>query len=273
MINIKNFAYITLATTPSYLKGAHLLHHSLKKVKSSYPLIIMIPEPLKETFNLQPDIYNYFFIPLWQFKNNKRYENTINKFQAFNFIEYEKIIFLDADVFMLENIDYIFHQYNSYEFLANWYYCKRVDDIDMLPQGDFLFLTPNQTIYNQFKDNLDYITETYTNDEKVMKYYLYPELIDEAFNDNINIFQNVGINLTDKIYHCGGSGKWFEILNIDPFLFCEIPYEELKNFFDFFHAYRGVKYMYNTNTYKQQKQKLLFQLTDITIWKGYKNDK
>ena len=264
-----NFAYITLAAAPIYLKGAQFLHHSLKKVNSQYPLIIMIPEDVKEELDLSSNEYNYTFIPTWKFKNTERYGYTLNKFQVFNFTEYQKIIFLDADVFMLENIDYLFYKYANYEYLGYWYYCKRKDDIDMLPQGDFIFLTPNKEKYIQIQNDLNIVSESFTNDEKMMKYYVYPQLIDEEYNDTINIFQNVGIDLTDKIYHCGGSGKWFEILDVDPFLFCQIPFEELKKFFNFFHIYRGVRYVYNGDIYLKQKQQLLSQLTDIITWENH----
>ena len=39
---------------------------------------------------------------------NVAWEDTLNKFHCFNLTEYDKVFFLDADIILFENLDYLF---------------------------------------------------------------------------------------------------------------------------------------------------------------------
>lgn len=107
-------AYITLADTKEHLKCAYALALSLNRVKSIYPLYIMIP---KNSVNYEdfPQVENTKIveIPLLMFNgidSTGEFNTTVNKFFCLLQEEFNKVIFFDADVFIQSNIDYLFNQ-------------------------------------------------------------------------------------------------------------------------------------------------------------------
>ena len=120
---MKKYSYITLLTDDSYIFGIILLQKSLKEVKSQYPLKVLVTSnvsnailnileqlqleyELIESFKSEEMLeYNIKINP--QFARN--WANTLNKFKIFSLIEYDKIIFLDADIMILKNIDHLFN--------------------------------------------------------------------------------------------------------------------------------------------------------------------
>ena len=115
-------AYVTLLSTDSYLDGVLALNESLKRVGSKYPLVCAL------TPNISPrirevlaflrietvEITNYSYSEemvrkyiKWGFSH---WERTAEKFRTFGLEQYEKIVFIDADMFILRNIDHLFNR-------------------------------------------------------------------------------------------------------------------------------------------------------------------
>lgn len=113
------YCWITLLGTDEYINGVIGLYYNLKEVGSKYPLVVMCFKNLKqETIDrLQQLNIQIKFIERDTFGELSGHcgccnnEITINKFQMFNFIEYDKICFLDADIVLFVNFDYVF-KYN-----------------------------------------------------------------------------------------------------------------------------------------------------------------
>ena len=107
-------AYITLADTEQHLRCAYALALSLNRVKSLYPLYIMIPRNSVNYENF-PQVENtkIIEIPLLMFNGidaTGDFNTTINKFFCLQYEEFDKVIFFDADVFVQSNIDYLFEE-------------------------------------------------------------------------------------------------------------------------------------------------------------------
>lgn len=104
MKQVKNYAWVTLITSQDFLQGAILLKQNLKKVKSIYPLITII------TDNINPEgLENYIIYPYIEYSKKGYYACTKNKFYVYDLIQYDKIIFLDADIEFLKNCDHYFN--------------------------------------------------------------------------------------------------------------------------------------------------------------------
>lgn len=120
---MKNYSYITLLTSDSYVYGVMMLNESLKQVNSQYPLLVLITNNVSlaskeilnqlnisykdvETISIADEIYQHNLsidpvtAPLWK--------DSFTKFQMFKLIEYDKLIFLDADILVLKNLDNLF---------------------------------------------------------------------------------------------------------------------------------------------------------------------
>ncbi len=194
----KKYAYVTLATTESFLKGAHLLAYSLQRVNSKFPLIIMVTENLKP---LLEDQYNYKIIPYYKLNNSEnRTVDCLNKLQCLNFIEYDRLFFLDADIFVLKNLDYIFEEYN-YDFFAG---IKIMNGKKFL-NGSKVLYTPKAGLFNSILNNKQLMS--YSNEE--------PILI-SLFKDFYDSFDEVSFNLErEDIIHFSGEKKYWEIFNFN----------------------------------------------------------
>ena len=143
----KKYGYVTLATTKEYLKGALFLHYSLKAVHSKYPLIVLITEDL-ENEKCMAEFDEYKIIKKYKFTQLNcptRYLDTINKFHIFDLVEYDKMIFLDSDIYIYSNIDFLLEQYNNYKFLCDNYKPLRVNE-NFLPEGNLFLFTPQKNL-------------------------------------------------------------------------------------------------------------------------------
>lgn len=242
------YAYITLVSNSDFLKGAKFLHYSLKKVNAKYPLIVIITDNVNYTKNDIDDFDIVKIVPYIEYppKNEffKRYQSTLNKFWAFYFDEYSKLLFIDADIFIYQNIDFIFYNCNKYKFLTTKYFPTgdRQNELKekIMPNGCFIFLTPNKNYFYNLIKNLIETNLSITDDEMHIKYLLYPEnYINNFFNYECNFFENIGIDIKDDVsfFHCMGTFKYFIDMDLNPQAFCKLSFEQIKNFFNIYKNY------------------------------------
>lgn len=110
--------YLTVLSSPNYLKGVLALYNSLKKVKSKYPLYVLLSDNISLDIELFLKKKGLFIIRKSNQLNisenvsniNKtaglnRWSNTFYKLYIFGLIEFKKIIYLDCDMIVLCNID------------------------------------------------------------------------------------------------------------------------------------------------------------------------
>ena len=113
--------YVTICTNKKYLKGVLLLNESLKLVGSIYSLVCVVPNTIDEKIitylhnknidvkNVESNITINDNILNNNMQSNKEHWNeTFFKFYVFGLIEFKKIVFLDADMVIMKNIDELF---------------------------------------------------------------------------------------------------------------------------------------------------------------------
>eukprot|EP00834_Sanchytrium_tribonematis_P006253 NODE_442_length_7350_cov_0.498552.p2 type:complete len:391 gc:universal NODE_442_length_7350_cov_0.498552:3402-2230(-) len=107
----ERFAYCTLVTSQDYVFAAQTLSKSLKKV-TNYPLVVIVNkhihyEPLNSYFDeivpVEPLVSDDSRIELLE----RPLESTYTKFYAWT-LDYEKVVYLDADMLILKCIDDLF---------------------------------------------------------------------------------------------------------------------------------------------------------------------
>jgi inositol 3-alpha-galactosyltransferase len=112
-------AWVTLLTRPSYLAGAVLLAHSLHKHHSAYPLLILYTSTLGEscisTLRRETAITNAILIPTSPLHPKtqvsliaQRFADTWTKLRVFSLFDYDRLVFLDADMMVFQNMDELF---------------------------------------------------------------------------------------------------------------------------------------------------------------------
>ena len=122
-------AWTTILSTDSYLPGVLALFESIKKTntKISDFVVIANQEIKKETINrlkkngiivkIMPKIE-----PTQDIKSKNKlfphWNDTFDKFNVFNLTEYDKVVYLDSDIYVAENIDELFEKDNMSAVIA-----------------------------------------------------------------------------------------------------------------------------------------------------------
>lgn len=128
---MNNYTFTTLLGSDDYFLPVYMLHYSLQQVKSKYPLTVIVMDTVKvETIEaLEKNNISYKIFPNVQrlgaivgiSQENPKIITTnieyfqlmvMNKFYAFDLQEFDKVCFLDADIIVRKNIDFVF-KYNA----------------------------------------------------------------------------------------------------------------------------------------------------------------
>lgn len=112
---MKQRTYVSfLAREDDYLKGLLVLCYSLQKSNPRYPFLLLTASSLSrpvlnklEANNISVRMINPLESPIrgW---THRRWRSTYSKLRIFEQTEYEKIVYLDADMLICKNIDELF---------------------------------------------------------------------------------------------------------------------------------------------------------------------
>jgi len=111
-------AYVTIITTPEYAYGAEVVWKTLRHFGSTRPFHALLEEDIPDTveYRLQDVGFITRRISGLDNPNTKRVEDrpwfatTYTKLLIFNLTEFDKLIWLDADLLILENLDHLFER-------------------------------------------------------------------------------------------------------------------------------------------------------------------
>ena len=109
-------AYITLLSTESYLPGVLALHESLKRTATPYPLVTAISAHIAPEIDtvlvaagiIVRRIPETTAIPKDMVENNGHWGHTFDKVHLFSLPGFDKLVYVDSDMIVLENMDEIF---------------------------------------------------------------------------------------------------------------------------------------------------------------------
>lgn len=160
-----NYAYVTLSTSKSYLLGIMAMYLSLKKTGTTIPLYAMLSSELvrKETKLCERlksnGIYiieynNSIAIPQQLIDSNEnhgdsRFSHTFDKLLVFEQTQFDKIVYLDADIYILHNLDHLFELPHMSAMIAGKSYPGNEDWVDLT--SGIMTITPQQGLSSQFE--------------------------------------------------------------------------------------------------------------------------
>jgi glycogenin len=103
-------SYVSLVTTKEYIPGVVALRNSLMSVSSTYPLQVMVPDELLASVLAELQLPALL---VEEITNPYRdtascYRTVFTKLRAWGLTQFERIVFLDADVLVVQNIDHLF---------------------------------------------------------------------------------------------------------------------------------------------------------------------
>lgn len=160
-----NYAYITLSTGKSYLLGIMTMYLSLKQTGTKIPLYAMLPrdlvkeeeklcEQLKENGINIIEYNNSISIPQQLIDNNenhgdRRFSHTFDKLLVFEQTQFDKIVYLDADIYILHNIDHLFQLPHMSAMIAGKSYPGNEDWVDLT--SGIMTIVPEQGLSAKFE--------------------------------------------------------------------------------------------------------------------------
>jgi hypothetical protein len=110
--------FLIFAQGEEYIKQAYLCALSIIATKNSYPVSIVTSDKISKEYKWAFDK----IIPVpWFEKSDSRFQ-TEHRWKLYHATPYNETIVLDADVLILQNLDYLWNIFNNYEI----YYPTRV---------------------------------------------------------------------------------------------------------------------------------------------------
>jgi glycogenin glucosyltransferase len=110
-----NCSYVSLLTTDRYVPGARVLHHSLK-TRSQYPFLLLITPNISEPARQELARSGIRYAVVHPIANptgvkwGHRWFYNYSKLHIFGLLGLDKIVFLDADMLVTQNIDDLFQR-------------------------------------------------------------------------------------------------------------------------------------------------------------------
>lgn len=113
------FAYVTLVMLgDTYIAGAIILAHSIRKAGSLVDLVVLVtPDVTEEGKNILRKFFTHVIeidfinVPNWRVQKqpHRKYLSLVfTKFHLFNLTQYEKVLLIDADALVLKYPDHLF---------------------------------------------------------------------------------------------------------------------------------------------------------------------
>jgi alpha-N-acetylglucosamine transferase len=222
-----NSSYVTVLATDSYLEGVLVLYYSLRQQKTPYPFLVLTTPNLQDrTFQtLNRHGIRYCSIEPITLTHNlpdrqKHWQWTYSKLQIFKQIQFAKLVYLDADMLVCQNIDELFSQPHM----------AAVNAGGMLPENPgwqhlnsgLMVIEPSLSLYDDMMAKLESLYSAYGGDQDFLQAY-YPnwpnrsELhLDHSYNifhSHLDRYQQLfgyqlhGCNQPVKVIHFIGAAK------------------------------------------------------------------
>lgn len=164
-----NYAYVGVLTTESYLLGTLATAECLKNVESKYPFYVLITdnisdktEKLLNDFSIKTIRKKSIEIPSKIIEKNSKgvfshWSYTFDKLSIFELTQFDKIVYLDSDIYIRKNIDCLFEK-GHMATTPNRKFGPNITPPPELISG-LLVIEPQKDIFNSFLNILSTISE------------------------------------------------------------------------------------------------------------------
>ena len=222
---MEKYLYTTLVTNEKFLNGLLYFYKFWKRTNSKYEFIAMVTNNLTEEQLKKINHIPYKIIQYYTIKNDEyhaRYSDTINKIQIFDFIEYDRICFINTDIILFENLDYLLENFDD-----NFEFCSSLNKGRDLFRGEVFVIKPKKNFCSYLLEQ-DWVFQQY-DDENIFSKLFREEYLEYNFE-----------YLNHKIWHDIGGIKYWELIKYNYKIFTLLPYNYIKNFIKFWMAYKDI---------------------------------
>lgn len=179
-----HYTYLTVLSTDNYLDGVLVLYQSLKHTHTRYPFTVLITGEVSNTTEERLKQYDLEVIKIQEKislpeavkqknvdANFPHWNETLNKLFMFELTQFDKIVYLDSDMLVLENIDELFNKPHMAAAVAGKKYPGH-ENWTKLNSG-IMVLEPKQGMINEFMRILPSVIQKkeYFGDQDIIQEY------------------------------------------------------------------------------------------------------
>lgn len=180
-----NFSFVTYLGSDNYLPGTLAIFYSLKQVKSKYHLTVMVSENVSmrvckvlsekqiKIVKIQSLIPNNFTGQVNAKEGYAQWNNTFSKLYAFNLTQFDKIVFLDSDMFLIHNVDNLFELPHLSAVIAGKSYPGNQDWQDM--NSGLMVIIPNKSDFKKLLNTLSEYTSSHKFGDQDIINHTFPD--------------------------------------------------------------------------------------------------
>lgn len=204
---MKNYAYVTLLSNDGYLDGVLLTHRSLQKVKTQYPFYCMVTEDVHDFTRKVLEGFNINIIPVEKiempehiqaYNEQKEYalaqtwRYCLTKYHIFNMIQFDKIIFLDADLYFQQNVDHVFNYGHMTGAVDGEVFSLWLDEPHL--NTGFFVVEPSTELFNNIMDFVKNVDPSFHSwvvaDQEILNCYYseWPQWQEKHLDAMYNVF-------------------------------------------------------------------------------------
>ena len=197
--------YVTVLATDDYLGGVLVIHRTLKDTRSKYPLHVCVTPNLSGHTRDTLVAYGIPMIEVTRRDSPKmppfnKWRATYTKLEIFKLTQYSKLVYIDADMIVLKNIDHLFEKPHMSGVAAG---CWGKKDFNF--NSGLLVIEPNVKEYDALVDISIEHGDTCQGDQNVLQKYFteWPRQTQLHLGMEYNIFASQ-IGYTKGKYHIEG---------------------------------------------------------------------
>jgi alpha-N-acetylglucosamine transferase len=201
------YSYVSILTTDSYAFGALALWKSLMDTQPKHPFHLLItPNLSKETMDLlETSKIKLIKItpiknPILDDPNDRRYYNY-SKLNMWSLTQFEKIVYLDADMIVLHNIDELFEKKNMSSTNSGGWLPDKKDWKEM--NSGLIVLEPSTTLFEHMKSQVGQIEKEQGKGDQAFLHQYYHDWAEKKDLHLPHIYNIFDIHLKGYKKHFG----------------------------------------------------------------------
>jgi len=168
-----SFAYVTALFSEDYKTAVEVLGISLRQTGTIMDTVVMVTDSIGEDVRDELKGYGWKLFEVEEMSVNKysipkRWRKNLTKLQLWEMTEYHRIIYLDADMIVLKNIDHLFNCPGPI--------CAAMDvPIPIKFNAGLLVLSPNSSIYGDMLQKWNNTSDFSDVEQGFLNYYFHIE--------------------------------------------------------------------------------------------------
>ncbi|MFA6295134.1 MAG: glycosyltransferase [Candidatus Paceibacterota bacterium] len=151
----ENYSFVSIITTDDYLPGLLVLYRSLIATNTRYSFLVLLTEDIStDTISILERQHIPYKIVKTKINNptdidhGHRWFPTYSKLNVFDQTQYNKIVYLDADMLILRNIDELFKYSHMSATNAGSMLPKKQDRRHLNLNSGLIVIQPSQLLFN-----------------------------------------------------------------------------------------------------------------------------